>query len=65
MVDTPRITWVVVIAALTTVVVLRRLDIDPWPALAVVVVTLAAVGLLDGRLRRPGLRQVRSLPRPR
>jgi hypothetical protein len=53
-VDLPRITWAVVVGALATVVVLRALDIDPWPALAVVVVALAAVGLIDGRLRRPG-----------
>ncbi|WP_344592603.1 hypothetical protein [Actinomadura vinacea] len=54
-VDLPRITWAVVVAALATVVVLRMLDIDPWPALAVVVGTLAAVGLISGRLRQPGL----------
>jgi hypothetical protein len=59
-VDRPRITWAVVVAALATVVVLRLLDIDPWPALAVVVVTLAAVGLIGGQLRKPGLYALQS-----
>lgn len=54
-VDRPRITWGVVFGSLGIVTVLRLLDIDPWPALAVVVVTLIAVGLLGGQLRRPGL----------
>ncbi|MEQ4721008.1 hypothetical protein [Nonomuraea sp. B19D2] len=59
-VDRPRITWVVAVAAMATVVVLRTLDIDPWPALAVVVVALAAVGLLNDRLRRPRLYALQS-----
>jgi hypothetical protein len=54
-VDRPRITWAVVAAAMATVVVLRTLNLDPWPTLAVVVVVLAAVGLMSGQLRRPGL----------
>ncbi|MEV0823189.1 hypothetical protein [Nonomuraea rubra] len=49
----PRITWAAVIALLATVVVLRALDIDPWPPLALVVIALAALGLVNGRLRRP------------
>ncbi|MBB6553911.1 hypothetical protein [Nonomuraea rubra] len=51
--DRPRITWAAVIALLATVVVLRALDIDPWPPLALVVIALAALGLVNGRLRRP------------
>ncbi|MCW6005111.1 hypothetical protein K1W54_11040 [Micromonospora sp. CPCC 205371] len=54
-VDRSRITWAVVFAALTAVVVLRLLDIDPWPALALVVIALAGAGLISGQLRRPGL----------
>lgn len=49
-----RITWIVVVAATLTVVMLRALDVDPWPVLATVVLALVAVGLLNGQLRRPG-----------
>ncbi|KAB2350160.1 hypothetical protein [Actinomadura rudentiformis] len=59
-VDLPRITWAVGLAAMATVVVLRMLDINPWPALAVAVVTLAAVGLINGQLRKPGLYALQS-----
>ncbi|MEV0996034.1 hypothetical protein [Nonomuraea sp. NPDC050202] len=51
--DRPRITWAVVLALLAAVVVLRALDIDPWPPLASVVIALAALGLVNGRLRGP------------
>jgi hypothetical protein len=54
-VDRPRITWAVVLAATGTVTALRVLAIDPWPPLAVVAVALAAAGLLTGPLRRPGI----------
>jgi hypothetical protein len=54
-VDRPRITWVVAAGAMATVVVLRALNLDPWPTLAVVAVVLAAVGLIGGQLRRAGL----------
>ncbi|SEG97705.1 hypothetical protein SAMN05444920_11125 [Nonomuraea solani] len=59
-VDRPRITWAVVIAALATVVVMRLLKLDPWPALALVVIVLVAVGLINGRLRRPGVYALQS-----
>ncbi|UBU16076.1 hypothetical protein [Nonomuraea gerenzanensis] len=51
--DRPRISWAVVIALLATVVILRALDIDPWPPLALVVIALTALGLVNGRLRSP------------
>jgi hypothetical protein len=54
-VDRPRATWAVLFALVTTVVVLRLLDVNPWPVLAVVAAALAAVGLISGQLRRPGL----------
>jgi hypothetical protein len=60
LVDRPRITWAVVIALLTLVVVLRAMDIDPWPSLVVVVLTLAAAGLITGQLRRPGMYALQS-----
>ncbi|MFI6736562.1 hypothetical protein ACIBI9_26860 [Nonomuraea sp. NPDC050451] len=60
-VDRPRITWAVVVAILATAVVLRLLKIDPWPALALVVVALAAVGLISGQLRRPGMYALQPL----
>ncbi|WP_344470787.1 hypothetical protein [Nonomuraea monospora] len=51
--DRRRITWAVVLAALATVVLLRVLGIDPGPPLALTVITLAALGLINGRLRGP------------
>jgi hypothetical protein len=58
--DRARATWPVLFALVATVVVLRLLDIDPWPALTVVAVALVAVGLLGGQLRRPGLHALQS-----
>ncbi|TYB52354.1 hypothetical protein FXF51_51435 [Nonomuraea sp. PA05] len=53
--DRRRITWAVVLAALATVVILRVLGIDPGPPLALTVIALAALGLINGRLRGPHL----------
>lgn len=53
-VDRARLTWPVLFGLTTLVVVLRLLDVDPWPALAVAAVALIAAGLITGRLRGPG-----------
>ncbi|SDY96441.1 hypothetical protein SAMN05444365_104340 [Micromonospora pattaloongensis] len=58
--DRPRATWPVLFALVATVVVLRLLDIDPWPALTVVAAAFIALGLIGGQLRRPGLYALQS-----
>jgi hypothetical protein len=59
-VDRAPATWPVLFAFVATVVVLRLLDIDPWPALTAVAVALIAVGMISGQLRRPGLYGLQS-----
>ncbi|WP_147457142.1 hypothetical protein [Micromonospora pisi] len=58
--DRPRATWPVLYALVAAVVCLRLLDVDPMPVLVVVAVAVVAVGLIKGRLRRPGLYALQS-----
>ncbi len=59
-VDRTRLTWPVLFALVATVVTLRLLRADPWPALTVTAVALIAAGLITGRLRGPGLYALQS-----
>ncbi len=59
-VDRPRLTWPVVLGCTVLVLVLRLLDTDPWPAMAVAAVALIAAGLITGQFRRPGLYLLQS-----